>query len=62
MSGRGQNWENKDPTQRITLPLAFSPWRQHLGDNIHLGLSCVSAPGPEKQQNQVGDARIPYND
>ena len=25
---------------------------------IHLGLSCVSAPGPEKQQNQVGDSWI----
>ena len=38
------------------FPLAFPPWRQRRG------LRCVLVPGPEKQQNQVGNTRTNCTD
>ena len=48
--GKEENWENKDLTLRgkLSSPGLSLPW------SLHLGLSCISATGPEKQQNQVG--------
>ena len=46
---RGQRVASGDPhvAPYTTTPLSTNPQRRHLG------LRCVSAPGPEKQQNQT---------